>query len=216
MRDNKILEKVSTLGVVRFDFINKMFDRQMELLKLYKRDNKMESPSVGKIDSCIFREYAELLDETGALWHYYANDKTMNNEQALFELVDVCHFIVLKCVCQFKGEKISESFENIKEQPCSPEFVSDPLKISSRVFGHLFDIGGDLNGTILLMINLVGIWLNILGYTQDQFEEAYTIKSELNKKRASYGDQYAVLKAEEKSLKLSRKKTLLNQLEGEF
>ncbi|AVZ44960.1 putative dUTPase [Escherichia phage EP75] len=59
----------------------------------------------------IYREWAEFLDETTADWKVYGNDIGFNHANAVYELVDVVHFMLCFVLLDRTKGEIEEEFE---------------------------------------------------------------------------------------------------------
>lgn len=75
-----------------------LLNTQVETNQAYLGENWFEKmPSVG-IRNSIYREWAELLDETERDWHFYKSSPAFNRTDAIYELVDVVHFALCSLV----------------------------------------------------------------------------------------------------------------------
>lgn len=69
--------------------------------------------SQNAVINSIYREWAEFLDETTRDWKVYGNDIGFNRTDAVYELVDVVHFMLCFILLDRTKGEIEEEFEEI-------------------------------------------------------------------------------------------------------
>lgn len=76
--------------------------------------------SQNAVINSIYREWAEFLDETTRDWKVYGNDIGFHHANAVYELVDVVHFMLCFVLLDRTKGEIEEEFEILSEQGFKP------------------------------------------------------------------------------------------------
>lgn len=109
--------------------INSLLELQKATNVAYFGDEWKNVWSQNAVDNSIYREWAEFLDETSLDWKIYGNGQIWDRTNAVYELVDVVHFMLSGLLIGY-GNAL-------------------PIKFQLSVFDHGYEIMKDENKTHL-------------------------------------------------------------------
>ncbi|QFR58375.1 nucleoside triphosphate pyrophosphohydrolase [Salmonella phage SeF3a] len=140
--------------------------------------------SQNAIINSIYREWAEFLDETTRDWKVYGNDIGFHHANAVYELVDVVHFMLcFILVDRTKGE-IEEEMENLGRR----------LVPGTSSVGHrnvTYRLGQFMNDpcveTLMVFLSTVCSYMEI---DIETYMLAHKRKNDRNRLRAAGGANY--------------------------
>lgn len=173
-------------------------------------------------------EFVEFLNETNIHWDWYTkNRNNIDKQKALFELVDMVHFMTAALLRSGSVDKIvdsvslgmSEYFDDPEMFFCSPTGPNGNfLKEMHDRYGYFWNSVNELtleqgltearaNDQItrasLHLLTLIAEGISALGYSSDEFHKAYQMKNERNHQRIAGGVMRGVdVKANEKPLEI--------------
>lgn len=142
--------------------------------------------SQNAVINSIYREWAEFLDETTRDWKVYGNDIGFDHTNAVYELVDVVHFMLcFILVDRTKGE-IEEEFEVLSNRESTPSALG--------VVGHrnvTYRLGQFMNDpcveTLMFFLSSACSYMEI---DIETYILAHKRKNDRNRLRAAGGADY--------------------------
>lgn len=142
--------------------------------------------SQNAVINSIYREWAEFLDETTRDWKVYGNDIGFDHTNAVYELVDVVHFMLcFILVDRTKGE-IEEEFEVLSNR----EFTPPALGVA-RHRNVTYRLGQFMNDpcveTLMFFLSSACSYMEI---DIETYILAHKRKNDRNRLRASGGADY--------------------------
>ncbi len=223
------------LDVLRDTSINmeqllSMLTKQHALNNAYNGVGWFEDPSFNiRFKSAADKEWAEFLDEVNTEWDWYSKNKShFDKDAALFELIDVTHFMLAATLRYGDVDCIKEALETdhslihaFQHIQSEGNFIGYDLDDKSEWFTRLSESyvdfwqqhsmhwrSGDVDqeelGLIICRL-LKFIELTIVGFsiTPNMFVEAYNMKNERNFNRVRNGVMNGVdVKKDEVALKI--------------
>lgn len=181
-----------------------IFQLQTELNPLY--DPTWYNTHAVKYLSAAKAELVEMLEEIEDQWKWYQHNPTSRPEKALFELVDVMHFLASYTLLTFRRDGKHIPLDEVKKS-CSyadDVFVfhlsphNDGEEFSMGLMAHLYNLEGELSKAAVTQLKSLGVhltymnqlcsgWLKLLGFTTAEYMEAHRKKNQLNRERATGG-----------------------------
>lgn len=193
-----------------------MFERQYKTNNLYNKEEWKEQPAFySRFMAAADTELSEFLEEITGLWKWYEKrNPKFDANKALFEAVDVVHFMLasilkvrdVKKVCQtvvsdqelltwWADAEVSFPMTNVQvEDPCFYEklkYQYDRFWNATRILWNDYDCVGEGYAWIAIatrhMLCFISGVCNLLGYTADEFFQAYVLKNDRNQARVLNG-----------------------------
>lgn len=142
--------------------------------------------SQNAVVNSIYREWAEFLDETSRDWKVYGNDIGFDRPNAVYELVDVVHFMLCFILIDSTKGEIEEEFEILSGR----EFTSFALgAVGHR--GVTYRLGQFMNDpcvkTLMFFLSAVCSYMEI---DIESYMLAHKRKNDRNRLRAAGGAAY--------------------------
>lgn len=143
--------------------------------------------SQNAVVNSIYREWAEFLDETTADWKVYGNDIGFDRTKAVYELVDVVHFMLcFILVDRTKGE-IEEELEEMSKDSYAMSIVNG-IVAHGGVTYRLGQFMGD--PCVRSLMYFLSASCSYLGLDMETYMLAHKRKNDRNRLRAAGGANY--------------------------
>ncbi len=151
---------------------------QKETNVAYMGENWRDVWSEHSVKQSIHREYAEFLDETERDWHCYKPNPVFNRTDAVYELVDIIHFMLTLLI--IRGVKVcehpeAEAFIMSRDNVGSHEMVG-------RWFDHMMKLPTIHHFALFLNNACAYLDINI-----ETYMAAHRRKNDRNRVRAAAG-----------------------------
>lgn len=184
-----------------------MLARQEVTNVAYTTSNWRRMVPIGKVMCAAQDEFSEFLREIKPEWKWWDAAATANREQALFELIDITHFM-LTCILHRCPPDILDTMAHMWGKDDIGAYAR-PADVMQRMNFYLCDFMRDIH------IDRVGYAirnfrlfhreaLHLINYTADDAFKAYEMKNDRNMERVSKGVMRGVdVKASEVELTLS-------------
>lgn len=200
------------------DQLKDMLDRQYDLNNAYNGSSwSSDFTFSARFRAAAMNEFAEFLQETNGSWDWYSKRKDhFDAEQAYFEAVDVVHFCLAAILTsggidwvKKQAEATLGDYENDRELMYPAYFGS--LENVMKTFNSFWaaisviDRNDSHVGMVCLRLNeFVAAVNSYLGFTKNDFHEAYIKKNQRNHDRVSLGVMTGVdVKKSEQPLRIS-------------
>jgi dimeric dUTPase (all-alpha-NTP-PPase superfamily) len=202
--------------IVTLHQIRSMCRSQEALNTAYNGDGWRTDPTFAwRFNAAADTELAEFLEEVTEKWKWYERKPVFNREAALFELVDVIHFMLAGYVKHYPMIEI----DDIEALPTGYVVTPDQPNFYSKLsdaYRHFWnDISPARSNTYKLamsqakftmsyLIDFIQHGIAFLGYNNDELYEAYMLKNKRNHERVAKGVMKGVdVKANEEALCLT-------------
>jgi dimeric dUTPase (all-alpha-NTP-PPase superfamily) len=191
-----------------------MLEAQRELNDAYNGDTWKTDPSFAfRFPAAADAEWAEFLEEVNSEWKWYAREPQFNREKALFEMIDVAHFMLAGFLQAFPdvGEDQITALRRIDDRcdwaTLDAEGFYMNMSQRYRAFWTMIEVhrGNYLMCALVIryLVEFLGIGAEFLGYNRYQVHEAYITKNQRNHERVKKGVMQGVdVKKDEKELSL--------------
>lgn len=138
------------------------------------------------VENSVFREWAEFLDEVTSDWKIYGDGIHFNHDKAVYEIVDVVHFMLCDVLIQGNESELAEQYELMG----SMEFyVPNPGTIRLQGVTFLFkEFMRD--PTCLNLGTFLGHVCSYLNIDGETYMKAHKRKNDRNRLRAAGGTDY--------------------------
>lgn len=191
-----------------------MLDRQERTNAAYTGVSWRGSMDNNKLMAAIMDEAGEFLREVKPVWKWWDKNAVMDREKALFEAVDMFHFLLtfyLKTmaheyngvVTRFeKPETLTTTVESVNKILTTYSAINQcPLKTFNEALSNTLHYKV---GFLHSILNMQVACCSILGYTPEEFYQAYILKNDRNLERVAKGVMDGVdVKATEQELHLA-------------
>lgn len=138
--------------------------------------------SQNAVINSIYREWAEFLDETSRDWKVYGNDIGFHHANAVYELVDVVHFMLCFVLLDRTKGEIEEEFEILIEG--FKPYVAGHRDVTYR-FGQFMN--DPCVETLMFFLNAACSYMEI---DIETYMLAHKRKNDRNRLRAAGGADY--------------------------
>uniref|UniRef100_A0AAU8L0M3 Deoxyuridine 5'-triphospohate nucletotide hydrolase n=1 Tax=Serratia phage Kevin TaxID=3161161 RepID=A0AAU8L0M3_9CAUD len=169
-----------------------LLETQIETNHAYYGDAWTTVWTRNSIRNSIYREFAEFLDEVEAAWHCYKPNPRFDQVAAVYELVDIIHFMLCD-VLTVHGIKSKEDLSRLVYQIKnddfdravfkSPEHNGAPFTDVEATFTEYMYYNGDLEN-IAKFLDKACLFL---GIDTDTYMKAHMRKNARNRLRAASG-----------------------------
>lgn len=195
-----------------FEQLSDMLQAQFKLNNAYNGQVWVTDPTfLWKFNAAADAELAEYLEEITALWKWYSSKPVLNQQEALFEGVDVLHFMLaglLKAAMNWKmnGEDLSEVIApTLYERYTDPDLqlnavdtegffyrqISRNYREFWRHVNNLFTAEywrqDSLEGALVALLDFAACIAVSVGYDASKLYEAYKLKNDRNHERVMKG-----------------------------
>lgn len=143
--------------------------------------------SENAVVNSIYREWAEFLDETSADWKIYGNDVGFDRTKAVYELVDVVHFMLCYVLLDRTKGEIEEELEGMSEGDYAMSIVNGVVKHGGATY-RLGQFMGD--PCVRTLMYFLRASCSYMGLDFDTYLSAHKRKNDLNRLRAAGGAAY--------------------------
>lgn len=135
------------------------------------------------IRNSIYREYAEFLDEVETAWHCYKPNPNFNKTKAVYELVDIVHFMLCSLVNKYHIDVIEAeaSFENYPQLQHIQNAMFTDVEYYFTKFMH------QRRPSPRSLIYFLSCACTFLDIDDETYIKAHMRKNERNRLRASSG-----------------------------
>jgi dimeric dUTPase (all-alpha-NTP-PPase superfamily) len=180
------------------DELREMFRLQEALNIEYKGVEWDDVFKIGQIKAALMTEVGEFLNEVTSDWKIWVKGTKFDKEKAVFEFIDVVHFMLMASL-------FTESDETLAEATC----MDSPLYMMEDKYDQFFlHFNGflsaldrrDIVGQIFHIKATIEVAAGILNMEPGEMFTAYKLKNELNLERARGGINYD--RSNERELKL--------------
>lgn len=175
--------------------LREMFKAQEVLNKKYNGEDWKAGVSVGKAEAAILDEVSEFLREIEPKWKWWsgkAQAKTIDQNKAIFELIDLVHFGLMLILYRFPLTRVLWTLEdNFEYWPSAlvAQCVDEDDEIgrfTRSVTLFLDNTRYAINLTLIKrLIDIIEYGGKLLDLKPGQIYEAYQKKNALNGKRAA-------------------------------
>lgn len=142
--------------------------------------------SQNAVINSIYREWAEFLDETSRDWKVYGNDIGFHHANAVYELVDVVHFMLCFILMDRTKGEIEEEFEILGGREFTPSVLG---AVGHR--GVTYRLGQFMNEpcveTLMFFLSAACSYMEI---DIETYMLAHKRKNDRNRLRAAGGADY--------------------------
>lgn len=157
---------------------------QIETNHAYYGDTWPEVWKRNSIRNSIYREYAEFLDEVEAAWHCYKPNPSFDQTAAVYELVDIIHFMLCNTLTVHGIKDVQALNTLVFHLPLTPEVnVQAMMGSVEAAFTAYMYAEGDLWNTAYFLDKAC----RFLSIDTDTYLKAHMRKNERNRLRASSG-----------------------------
>lgn len=141
--------------------------------------------SQNAVINSIYREWAEFLDETSRDWKVYGNDIGFHHANAVYELVDMVHFMLCFVLLDRTKGEIEEEFETL----CELEIISAVGSVEHRRV--TYRLGQFMNDPcVKTLMFFLSVACSYLGIDIETYMLAHKRKNDRNRLRAAGGADY--------------------------
>lgn len=166
--------------------INSLLELQKATNVAYFGEEWKNVWSQNAVVNSIYREWAEFLDETSRDWKVYGNDIGFHHADAVYELVDVVHFMLCFILMDRTKGEIEEEMEYLGEV----EFASAALGVVGHR-GVTYRLGQFMNDpcvkTLMFFLSSACSYMNM---DIETYMLAHKRKNDRNRLRAAGGADY--------------------------
>ncbi|WKM80409.1 putative dUTP diphosphatase [Salmonella phage SW16-7] len=142
--------------------------------------------SQNAVINSIYREWAEFLDETSRDWKVYGNDIGFHHANAVYELVDVVHFMLCFILMDRTKGEIEEEFEILGGREFTPSALG---AVGHR--GVTYRLGQFMNEPCVeTLMFFLSAACSYMGIDIETYMLAHKRKNDRNRLRAAGGADY--------------------------